>query len=201
MTNPASRQILRAIFDADTGHRLPASKPSGSINLSLPSLDERVEIYLHAVHGVNYSATAADRAAARRKFIDAVADDIAREVLENTAKPAKHPALSAMPAGMNWARQRQKALSTSMKHLSCRFWRSAATPMCEEPMVLIGSDFLPSWAMGRCSSAGSSSATTTSSIVPSWGRTIPSRRRAKSAPNYRIRTPLARYLGNEHGHE
>jgi hypothetical protein len=97
MTNSASRQILRAIFDADTGHLLSASKPSGSIDLSLPSLDERVEIYLHAVHGADYSATAADRSAARRKFLDAVADDIAREILR---EPAVRPALSAISAGI-----------------------------------------------------------------------------------------------------
>jgi hypothetical protein len=94
---------LRAIFDADTRHRLPASKSSGSINLSLPSLDERVEIYLHAMHGADYSATAAERAAARTKFIDAVADDIAREILETAEEstaPAKPPALAAMVAGI-----------------------------------------------------------------------------------------------------
>src|SRR5258707_15747426 len=80
MSRAASRRTLMAIFELSARDRPADNRGLG--DLPLPSLDDRVEIYLRAVHGPDYVTTAGERTAVREQILDAMADDIAREILE-----------------------------------------------------------------------------------------------------------------------
>src|SRR5262249_39571043 len=95
MTNAASRRTLRAIFELNSGDRSPLAEERGLTNLPLPTLDDRVDIYLRAVRGRDCATTPGERAAAREQILDTMADDLIREMFEkkNVEITEKRPIL------------------------------------------------------------------------------------------------------------
>jgi len=65
-----------AVLAPDDDDSRVASERHGAGAPSLPSLDERVELFLRAIYGTQ-AVTAQQRAAARLRILDAVADDLA----------------------------------------------------------------------------------------------------------------------------
>ena len=72
-----SRQALMAVLAPDDDDsQVVSAERQGTAAPSLPSLDERVELFLRAVHGTQ-AVTAQQRAAARSRILDAMAEDLA----------------------------------------------------------------------------------------------------------------------------
>lgn len=83
-TNMADVKPDRALMallalDADEP-RSPAVKNRAPNLQSLPSLDERVDLFLRAVHGPNHKFTAQQRTSARNRILNAMAADLAGEI-------------------------------------------------------------------------------------------------------------------------
>ena len=72
MAKKDNKQALMAILAPDDAD----SAATQAVTPSLPSLDERVDLFLRAMHG-SQTANAQERASARLRIIDAMADNLA----------------------------------------------------------------------------------------------------------------------------
>ena len=79
MADTGSDRTLEALLELeeDALDRSPRSQSNVDGRSSLPTLNERVEMYLRAVHGSEHVATADARAAAREQMLSAMAADLA----------------------------------------------------------------------------------------------------------------------------
>ena len=92
MTDKGSFKILKAILElkeeTPIRTRSTGKAPQGTPeHNSLPTLDERVEMYLRAMHGSKRSFTDEERKVARDRIISAMAVDAA----EATKRPSSQP--------------------------------------------------------------------------------------------------------------
>jgi tetratricopeptide (TPR) repeat protein len=76
MTDTSSNRTLMALLEPDVS-AAESAEQIASGQLALPTLDERVEMFLHAVHGSEHPVTAEERASARDRILTAMAADIA----------------------------------------------------------------------------------------------------------------------------
>jgi tetratricopeptide (TPR) repeat protein len=116
---------------------------------SLPNVDARTEMLLRAMYGPNVEQTAAQRAAARARILDAMADDLAEETAgggaEQKAVHSEAPR-SAVPAraSAGWADIRGKFVDALLKLFApagevfaMRAVRMAAVPLLA--LLVVGS--------------------------------------------------------------
>lgn len=108
MADTRSNQPLMALLALDEDSSAPSDSAQTA---SLPTLDQRVEMYLHAVYGPGAAITAEMRSAARDRLLDAMADDLADE----TAGPV--PAAQAIPAARSVAAATAAPVSAGLSQL------------------------------------------------------------------------------------
>src|SRR5438876_11599848 len=79
MADTSSDRTLVALLDQkeDELDHSPRSQSDADGRSSLPTLNERVEMYFRAIHGSEHVATADERAAAREQMLSAMAVDLA----------------------------------------------------------------------------------------------------------------------------
>jgi Tetratricopeptide repeat len=156
MPDPNSDQALMALLALeaeDSAVERDAAAPIGGPQVAqLPTLDQRVAMYLTAVHGPDAAITAEMRSAARDRLLTAMAADLADEMTGPLPAPRLPTvravrgvaAQSAVPmsAGLSrlWAglvRDLQQLLSPAAAAFSIRGLRLAAVPLLA--LIVVGS--------------------------------------------------------------
>jgi tetratricopeptide (TPR) repeat protein len=84
MAGLSSRRTLKSIFALSEANREESPGSQLLVNLPLPSLEERTELFIRAVYGPGYMSTPPERAAAREKILSSMADDLARQITHKT---------------------------------------------------------------------------------------------------------------------
>ena len=90
MAKVDTKKALMAVLAPEDGDNQPVAAGRQGAEQSLPGLDERVNLFLRAMHGTR-TATAKERANARLRILDAMGDDLAGEsdgYLAQTSKTA-----------------------------------------------------------------------------------------------------------------
>ena len=93
MTKAASSKALAALLAIGDG-----GDQAGPTEEAVPTVNERVELFLRAVHGSSREFTAHDRAVARSRILDAMADDPADKINELSGTPLKASPQRRKPA-------------------------------------------------------------------------------------------------------
>src|SRR3989442_5931077 len=93
MADMNSDRTLMALLElqADASPAQSAGMAQQPEQRGMPALDERVEMFLHAVYGSERSFTAEERAWARDRILTAMAADIAEQT---TSRPASVPPIA-----------------------------------------------------------------------------------------------------------
>src|ERR1700681_3889024 len=99
MSDANSNQTLMALLapeaeeSATTGN---AATPSGNDGMpALPTLDQRTDMFLRAVHGPNHPITAEMRSATRGPLVSAMAADLADQIIGRASAPVDPSALQS----------------------------------------------------------------------------------------------------------
>jgi hypothetical protein len=111
MSEANSKLTLMTLLALDADESVTADdavvSSGGDAALPLPSLDQRVDMYLRAVYGPDHPVSAEQRAAVRTRLIEAMAEDLADE----TIGPA--PTMPADPAAPQTHRSQSIARSAA----------------------------------------------------------------------------------------
>jgi hypothetical protein len=165
-------QTLMALLalegDDSSGAPDAAAPTDGSQRHALPTLDQRVELYLNAVYGPNNVVTAEMRAAAREHLLAAMAADLA----DGTASAAPEQGASTASVLHSVAAQSGTSLSGGLSQLwaglaaglqqlvsaagelfTVRGMRMAAVPLVA--LLVVGSIWTKDWMSGRYGGEGS----------------------------------------------
>jgi tetratricopeptide (TPR) repeat protein len=96
MPETNSNRTLMALLasDGEEPDEIPAKREGAG---RLPSLDERADMFLRAVHGAQADATAEQRAAARGRILAAMAADLAEETTDLGAQQNAAPSAARAP--------------------------------------------------------------------------------------------------------
>jgi hypothetical protein len=108
MANADFKKVVSELLDEGDGKRAATGKRAASSTDALPTIDQRVDLYLRAVHG-GEAATEAQRSAARARILDSMAADLAGESLQE-APSAATPAVSVRAV-----RQHPSAFSEALR--------------------------------------------------------------------------------------
>jgi hypothetical protein len=106
MTATASEKGLMSILDVDAhGDQASRAETTTLAAGPLPTLDERVDMFLRAVHGPGHAATAAERAAAKARILDAIASEFVGDAergseIESTAPAAARGTEASAVSGL-----------------------------------------------------------------------------------------------------
>jgi hypothetical protein len=99
MSNANSNQTLMAILAPEAEESITtgdAATPSGDDRTpALPTLDQRTDMFLCAVHGPNHPITAEMRSATRDRLISAMAADLADQIMGRASAPVDSTALQS----------------------------------------------------------------------------------------------------------
>lgn len=111
MAHSTNDRSLKALFDLGQDESEPHA---WSVDTSgpgpLPNLDERVELFLRAVHGPNRTFTNQERAAARARILDAILADPPEEIREPSSIAAAQLASPPLPPAQAAARVPTRSL-------------------------------------------------------------------------------------------
>src|SRR5438309_2143944 len=103
MADPSPERMLAALLAQEAEVGLPAGANTGaSAPRPLPSLDERVELFLRAMYGTN-DVTAVQRATARERILDTMVESLAGGPNDEGARG--RAARVAAPAAMGAVRR------------------------------------------------------------------------------------------------
>lgn len=98
MSDAISNQTLMAILapEAEESVAGNAATPLGDDGMpALPTLDQRTDMFLRAVHGPNHPITAEMRSATRDRLISAMAVDLADQIMGRASAPVDPTALQS----------------------------------------------------------------------------------------------------------
>jgi tetratricopeptide (TPR) repeat protein len=156
MPDTSSDRTLMALLELDLEDSDRTQAEAGQAQ-RLPSLDERTDMFLHAVHGPKAEFTAEERSAARGRILAAMAADLAEETLgpgpgRNTAasETRRLAADFAGRATASWAGIRGKLARALLQLVSppgevfaMRAVRMAAVPLLA--LLVVGSIWTGTW--------------------------------------------------------
>jgi tetratricopeptide (TPR) repeat protein len=156
MRETRSDRTLMALLEPDLEDSDRTPVEAGQAE-RLPSLDERIDMFLRAVHGPEAEFTAEERSAARERILAAMAVDLAETTMgaapgRNAAAP-EAPGLAAEVAGRaaaGWSEIRSKLVQGFLQLVSpagevfaMRAVRMAAVPLLA--LLVVGSIWTGTW--------------------------------------------------------
>ena len=117
MSDTNSNQTLMALLAPEAEESIAADNAAalsdGHGTPQLPTLDQRTDMFLLAVHGPNHPVTPEMRSAARGRLIEAMAADLADQILGPASAPVKTAALQSHSI----AAQRRPAITAGLSQL------------------------------------------------------------------------------------
>jgi Tetratricopeptide repeat len=162
MSDTNSNQTLMALLASEAEEESIASDDAVGLSDShgtpqLPTLDQRTDMFLYAVHGPNHSVTPEMRSAARDRLIDAMAADLADQTIGPASVPVETTALQshgvvaerrpATTSGLSqaWSSflQHCQTLLPSADAFNVRGLRLAAVPLVA--LLVVGSVWTTGW--------------------------------------------------------
>jgi Tetratricopeptide repeat len=153
MSDANSNQTLMALLapnaeePATSGN---AATPSGDDGMpALPTLDQRTDMFLRAVHGPNHSITAEMRSATRDRLISAMAADLADQIMGRASAPVDPTPLQSHSIAV----QPLPSITAGLTRLwgsflqHCHGLRMAAVPLVA--LLIVGSVWTTGWVNQR----------------------------------------------------